>query len=61
MNTVGDGSNGYPITPMRAKKKWISLTDAERMKIAIDCGALSSDWIIFLEAVEAKLKEKNSD
>jgi hypothetical protein len=61
MNTVGDGSNGYPIIPMRAKKKWISLTDVERIQIAIDCGAMSADWIIFLKAVEAKLKEKNSD
>jgi hypothetical protein len=60
MNTVGDGWNGYPITPIRLKKEWVGLTNEERIQLAIDCGAMSADWVIFLEAVEAKLRDKNS-
>jgi hypothetical protein len=61
MNTVGDGSNGYPITPIRLKKEWVGLTDEERIQVAIDSGCMSADWINVVEAVEAILKEKNSD
>jgi hypothetical protein len=42
------------------EKEWVGLTDEERIQLAIDCGAMSADWVIFLEAVEAKLRDKNS-
>ncbi len=60
MNTVGDGWNGYPITPIRLKKEWVGLTDEE--KKAIYEKADSENWHDqpLLEAVEAKLREKNS-
>jgi len=40
MNTVGDGSNGYPITPMRPYKKWVGLTEGETVEIALNAFAL---------------------
>jgi hypothetical protein len=42
------------------KREWVGLTDEERIKVAIDCGAMDAGWLVFLEAVEAKLKEKNN-
>jgi hypothetical protein len=56
MNTVGDGSNGYPITPIRLKKEWIDLTATE---IKILRRAANNDRE-FAELVQAKLKEKNN-
>jgi len=67
---TNDKEQGLTATPLPAIKlqnksdkvcsKWIGLTDEERMQIAIDCGAMSADWVIFLEASEAKLREKNT-
>jgi hypothetical protein len=42
------------------KRGWVGLTDEEAMQICVDCGCLSEDWLVLLEAIEAKLKEKNS-
>lgn len=43
-----------------SQREWVSLTDGERMELAVATGAMSADWLIFMEAVEAKLKEKNT-
>jgi hypothetical protein len=43
----------------RLPKPWVGLTDEEAMQICVDCGCLSEDWLVLLEAIEAKLKEKN--
>jgi hypothetical protein len=68
MNTVGDGSNGYPITPMRLYKKWVGLADEEiladdvlRYHFGMNGGAgpVSKKGKTIIEAIEAKLKDKN--
>jgi hypothetical protein len=43
-------------TPQRT---WVGLTEWEREAIAVECGAMSVDWLVFMEAVEKALKEKN--
>jgi len=42
------------------KRPWVGLTEWEREAIAVECGAMSADWLVFMEAVEKALKEKNS-
>jgi hypothetical protein len=42
-----------------AQRTWVGLTDEEAMQICVDCGCLSEDWLTLLDAIEAKLKEKN--
>ena len=42
------------------KKPWVGLTEWEREAIAVECGAMSADWQVFMEAVEKALKEKNA-
>lgn len=42
------------------KHKWVGLTDEEAMQICEDCGCMSEDWLVLLDAIEAKLKEKNT-
>ena len=68
MNTVGDGSNGYPIGRIRLYKDWVSLTDKEiladdvlRYHFGLNGGAgpLSKQGKAIIAAVEAKLKGKN--
>lgn len=63
MNTVGDGSNGYPITPIRLKKEWVGLTDEEMFDCLVQADGeakrLPFGFKWFAEAIEAKLKEKN--
>jgi hypothetical protein len=64
MNTVGDGSNGYPISRMRLYKEWVGLTDDEVDDIGCDFATLGGDievknWFAFYLAIEAKLKDKN--
>jgi hypothetical protein len=44
-------------TPQRT---WVGLTEWEREAIAHECGAMSADWLVFMEAVEKALKEKNT-
>jgi len=62
INTVGDGWNGYPITPIRLKKEWVGLTDEEyfilQMKIKTPMVSVG-DYINAMQMVEEKLKEKN--
>jgi hypothetical protein len=48
----------YQTTP--PKRTWVGLTDKEAMQICEDCGCLSEDWLVLLDAIEAKLKEKNT-
>jgi hypothetical protein len=38
----------------------VGLTEWEREAIAVECGAMSADWLVFMEAVERALKEKNA-
>jgi hypothetical protein len=47
------------MAPRVAKGRWIGLTDEEAFQICVDSGCLSEDWLTFLDAIEAKLKEKN--
>ena len=49
-----------PITTP-AQRTWVGLTDEEAMQICVDCGCLSEDWLTLLDAIEAKLKEKNNE
>jgi hypothetical protein len=41
------------------QRPWQGLTEWEREAIAHACGAMGSDWLVFVEAVEKALKEKN--
>lgn len=43
----------------KEKREWVGLTDEERMQLAVTTGAMSADWLPFMEAVETKIKEKN--
>lgn len=43
-----------------AQRTWVGLTDEEAMQVCVDCGCLSEDWLTLLDAIEAKLKEKNT-
>jgi hypothetical protein len=42
------------------KREWQGLTDEERFELAVQTGAMTADWLTFMEAVEAKLKERNT-
>lgn len=42
------------------KRPWVGLAEHERVAIAEACGAMSADWLVFVEAVEKALKEKNT-
>ena len=42
------------------QRTWAGLTDKEAMQICVDCGCMSEDWLTLLDAIEAKLKEKNT-
>ena len=42
------------------QRTWVGLTDKEAMQICVDCGCLSEDWLVLLDAIETKLKEKNT-
>jgi hypothetical protein len=46
-------------TPPAAQRPWQGLTEWEREAIAHACGAMGSEWLVFIEAVEKALKEKN--
>jgi hypothetical protein len=43
-----------------SNRQWVGLTEWEREAIAIECGAMSADWLVFIKAVERALKEKNA-
>ena len=51
---------GQPIY-FKSRREWVGLTDEQRFELAIKTGAMSADWLPFMEAVEAKLKELNHD
>ena len=42
-----------------SQRQWAGLTEWEREAIAHACGALGAEWLVFIEAVEKALKEKN--
>lgn len=49
------------------QRTWVGLTNEERNQVAWSCGAMSADWLEFAadwlefaDAIEAKLKEKNT-
>ena len=46
----------YTTPPQRT---WVGLTEWEREAIAHACGAMGAEWLVFIEAVEKALKEKN--
>jgi hypothetical protein len=52
------------ITALRAAieqpRQWQGLTQAEKVNVAIDCGCADVAWMDFADAIEAKLKEKNT-
>ena len=52
------------ITAIRAAieqpRQWQGLTEAEKVNVAIDCGCADVAWMDFADAIEAKLKEKNT-
>jgi hypothetical protein len=64
MNTVGDGWNGYPITPIRLKKEWVGLTDEELRLLWRDyhgdCCLADGRILSYERAIQAKLRDKNS-
>ena len=43
-----------------SNRTWVGLTEWEREAIALECGAMSADWLVFMEAVERALREKNT-
>jgi len=51
-----DGTRIVRIAPQRP---WVGLTEWEREAIAHACGAMGAEWLMFIEAVEKALKEKN--
>jgi hypothetical protein len=55
MDQRPQGKNSLP-----AQRTWVGLTDEEAFQICVDCGCLSEDWLTLLDAIEAKLKEKNT-
>lgn len=56
--TKWEGSD-IPLYITPPQNTWIGLTDEERLELAVNTGAMSADWLPFMEATEAKLKQKN--
>ena len=50
----------YAKEQIATPKPWVGLTESEQYQIAVACGAISADWLVFIRATEAKLKEKNT-
>ena len=46
--------------PDQEPRQWQGLTEAEKVNVAIDCGCADVAWMDFADAIEAKLKEKNT-
>ena len=59
-NVVAYHSDGTRTVRISPKRPWVGLTDKEAMQICVDCGCMSEDWLTLLDAIEAKLKDKNS-
>jgi len=51
--------SGFADGKKAAQRPWQNLTEWEREAIVHACGAMGSDWLVFVEAVEKALKEKN--
>ena len=49
-----------PVYTTPPQRTWVGLTDKEAFQICVDCGCLSADWLTLLDAIEAKLKERNA-
>ena len=43
-----------------APRQWQGLTEAEKVNVATSCGCADVAWIDFADAIEARLREKNS-
>lgn len=53
--------NLFPeMTPLYEKREWVGLTDEELFKIWMGAPAETEDRFAFVNAVIAKLKEKNT-
>ena len=48
-----------PLYTTPPQRPWVGLTEWEREAIAHAYGAMGSEWLVFIEAVEKALKEKN--
>ena len=48
------------VEAMFAQRTWVGLTDEEAFQICVDCGCLSEDWLSLLDAIEAKLRSRNT-
>ena len=48
-----------PLYTTPPQRPWVGLTEWEREAIAHACGAMGAEWLVFIEAVEKALKEKN--
>ena len=48
------------VAPTPPQRPWVGLTDEEAFQICVDCGCLSEDWLTLLDAIEAKLRSKNT-
>ena len=54
-----NGRNETPLYTAPPKREWVGLTDEERMLIINKLAG--QDWVYVVDAIEAKLKEKNHD
>jgi len=41
------------------QRKWVGLTESEKVNVALDCGCADVSWIELADAIEAKLQQKN--
>jgi len=57
---VGIVERGMEAYEAAKERGWVGLTDKEAMQICEDCGCLSEDWLVLLDAIEAKLRSKNT-
>ena len=46
--------------PLAQPEQWVGLTEAEKVNVAIDCGCADVAWMDFADAIEAKLRDKNT-
>jgi hypothetical protein len=56
----GTHAKAVPLYTAPQKKEWVGLTDEEIHKIEQECDQKFEDYFEFANAIEAKLKEKNS-
>ena len=59
MNTVGDGSNGYPISRIRLYKNWVNLTEEEIEEMAEFHFLNASVMRAIYDDIATKLQDKN--